>query len=68
MRNWIEDMTEQELETVRTTLIVSINSKDIGVSTRQNAKMILTEIEDYFWNSVCRNNPVDSDQFDIELQ
>jgi hypothetical protein len=68
MRNWIEDMTEQELETVRATLIVSIDSKDIGVSTRQNAKMILNEIEDYFWNNVCRNMPVDSDQLDIELQ
>lgn len=68
MRNWIEEMTEQELETVRATLIVSINSKDIGVSTRQNAKIILTEIEDYFWNSVCRGTPIDSDPLDIELQ
>lgn len=68
MRSWMDELKDSEIECMRITLKASIESEDIGVSTRQHAKILLTEVEDYLWNNVCRNIPADSDQFQIELQ
>lgn len=68
MRNWIENLTETELEVMRVTLRASIQSDELGFSTRQNAKILLDEVEDYLWSNVCRGSPVSSDQPEIDLQ
>lgn len=68
MRSWMDELTESELECVRVTLKASVDSEEIGMSTRQHAKILLTEVEDYLWDSVCRGSPADSDQHQIELQ
>ena len=62
MKSWMDELTESELEVMRVTLKCSIDSKDIGIATRQHAIILLAEVEDYLWNSVCRNTPADSDQ------
>lgn len=68
MRSWMDELKDSELECMRITLKASIESDDIGVSTRQHAKILLSEVEDYLWNNVCRNIPADSDQLQTELQ
>ena len=62
MKSWMDELTDDELEVMRVTLKCSIDSKDIGIVTRQHAVILLAEVEDYLWNSVCRGNPADSDQ------
>lgn len=66
MRSWMDELTETELECVRITLKASVDSDDIGTALRQHAKLMLNEVEDYLWNSVCRNTPVSSDQLQRE--
>lgn len=67
MRSWMDELTENELECVRVTLKASVDSEDIGMSTRQHAKILLNEVEDYLWSNVCRGSPVSSDQLQTEL-
>ena len=59
---WLDELTESELEVMRVTLKTSIYSQDLNASKKQDALHLLNEIEDYLWNSVCRNSPADSDQ------
>lgn len=68
MKSWIDDLTETELEVLRVTLANTINSHDFGKATRQHAQLMLSEIEDYLWNSVCRNTPASSDQLQADQQ
>lgn len=68
MRSWMDELTENELECVRITLKASVESEEIGFSTRQHAKILLNEVEDYLWNNVCRNMPIGSDQHQIDQQ
>lgn len=58
----MDELTESELEVMRVTLKCSVDSPEIGSATRQHAAILLAEVEDYLWNSVCRNTPADSDQ------
>lgn len=67
MKSWIDDLSETEIEVLRVTLASTINSKDLGKATRQHAQLMLSEIEDYLWNSVCRNTPANLDQLQKEL-
>lgn len=67
-RNWLEELNNSEIELVQTTLKSSIESQQIYGATKQQAKMLLNEIDDFLWDSVCRGTPAHSDQFDIELQ
>lgn len=62
MKSWMDELTESELEVMRVTLKCSIDSPDIGSATRQHAAILLAEVEEYLWNSVCRNTPADLDQ------
>lgn len=62
MKSWMDELTESELEVMRVTLKCSVDSPEIGSATRQHAAILLAEVEDYLWNSVCRNTPADSDQ------
>lgn len=68
MRSWMDELKESEIECMRITLKASIESNDIGISTRQHAMLLLNEVEDYLWNSVCQNIPADLDQLQKELQ
>jgi len=62
MKSWMDELTENELEAMRVTLKCSVDSPEIGSATRQHAAILLAEVEEYLWNSVCRNTPADSDQ------
>jgi len=62
MKSWMDELTENELEVMRVTLKCSIDSPEIGLATRQHAAILLAELEDYLWNSVCRNTPANLDQ------
>jgi hypothetical protein len=62
MKNWIEKLTESELETIRATLVSSVKNNQIGFNTRQNAQIILEEIDDFIWDSVCKNIPTKDDE------
>ncbi len=62
MKSWMDELTESELEVMRVTLKCSVDSPEIGSATRQHAAILLAELEDYLWNSVCRNTPADLDQ------
>lgn len=66
MKSWIDELTESEIEVLRVTLRCTIASEDIGRATRQHAQLMLSEIEDYLWNNVCRNTPADLDQLQKE--
>lgn len=67
MKNWMESLTENELEVMRVTLRASVQSDEIGCSTRQNAKMLLEQVEDFLWVNVCKNEPAQLEQNEIEL-
>jgi len=62
MKSWMDELTESELEVMRLTLKCSIDSPEIGASTRQHAAILLAEVEEYLWNNVCRNIPANLDQ------
>lgn len=68
MRSWMDELTENELECVRITLTASVESDELGMAVKQHAKILLNEVDDYLWNSVCRNSPASSDQLQIEMQ
>lgn len=57
--SWMDDLSESELECMRITLKASIESEEIGVSVKQHAKILLNEVEDYLWDSICRGTPAD---------
>lgn len=62
MKSWIDELTESEIEVLRVTLKATVNSEDIGKATRQHAQLMLSEIEEHLWNSVCRGIPDHSSQ------
>jgi hypothetical protein len=66
MTSWMDELTETELECMRITLKASVDSDDMGMAVKQHAKILLNEVEDYLWSSVCRNTPASSDQLQAE--
>lgn len=60
--SWLDSLTDSELEVVRVTLKCSIENDEIGTHTKQHARLMLNEVEDYLWNKVCQNIPMNLDQ------
>lgn len=59
MNSWMDELNESELECVRVSLKASIESEEIGFATRQHAKILLEEVEEYLWDSICKGTPAD---------
>lgn len=68
MRNWMDELDSSEIEVMRVTIKSSIDADELYGATKQQAKILLNEIDDYLWQRVCQGTPAHLDQFDIELQ
>lgn len=67
MRNWMDELDSSEIEFMRVTIQSSLESDALYGVTKQQAKILLNEIDDYLWESVCRGTPAHSDQHQNEL-
>ena len=59
---WLDQLTENEIAVMETSIRCALTNNELSGQTKLNAEQVLSQIEDYLWNSVCRGNPADSDQ------
>jgi len=62
MKTWLDDLTETQLEVLRTSVRCAIDADKLRGQTKLNAQQVLAEIEEHLWSSVCRGTPDHSDQ------
>lgn len=62
MKTWLDELSEDELHAMETTIRAALTKDKLHGNTRLNAQMILQQVEDYLWSSVCRGSPAYLDQ------
>ena len=59
---WLDELNETELHVMETSIRAALANDELSGHTKLNAQQVLSQIEDYLWNSVCLGTPANLDQ------